>query len=55
MGFKDLDAFNVALLCKQVWRVITKPNLLLSKVMNAEYFPKGEFFDVTRKAIDSKI
>ncbi|XP_071933722.1 uncharacterized protein [Coffea arabica] len=27
LGFKDLEAFNTALLGKQVWRLITQPNL----------------------------
>lgn len=40
LGFKDLEAFNEALLGKQVWRLITKPNLLMSKVMKCRYFPK---------------
>ena len=40
MGFKDLEAFNQALVGKQVWRILTKPNLLVSKVLKAKYFPK---------------
>ena len=43
-GFKDLEAFNKALLGKQVWRLITKPNLLVSKVLKAKYFPKESIF-----------
>lgn len=38
LGFKDLEAFNLALLGKQVWRVITKPNLLMYKVLKSRYF-----------------
>ncbi|XP_027099029.1 uncharacterized mitochondrial protein AtMg00310-like [Coffea arabica] len=44
LGFMDLEAFNKALLGKQVWRVITKPNLLVSKVLKAKYFPKESIF-----------
>ncbi|XP_027099102.2 uncharacterized protein [Coffea arabica] len=33
LGFKDLDAFNKALLAKQLWRIICSPNLLMSKVI----------------------
>ncbi|XP_027121672.1 uncharacterized protein [Coffea arabica] len=44
LGFKDLMAFNVALLGKQVWRLITQPNLLISQVMRAKYFPRMSIF-----------
>nr|XP_027100870.1 uncharacterized protein LOC113719906 [Coffea arabica] len=40
LGFKDLEAFNQALLGKQMWRLITRPNLLVTKVLKAKYFPK---------------
>ena len=32
LGFKDLEDFNVAFLGKQLWRLITHPNSLLSRV-----------------------
>nr|XP_027101745.1 uncharacterized protein LOC113722690 [Coffea arabica] len=44
LGFKDLMAFNAALLGKQVWRLITQPNLLVSQVMKAKYFPSTSIF-----------
>ena len=37
IGFRDLEAFNTALLAKQIWRFITAPNLLVSRVMKAKY------------------
>lgn len=36
LGFRDLEAFNMALLSKQVWRLIPKPNLLMSQVMRSK-------------------
>ncbi|XP_027076996.2 uncharacterized protein [Coffea arabica] len=45
LGFKDLEAFNIALLGKQVWRLLTQPNLLVSKVLKARYFPKESIFN----------
>ena len=40
LGFLDLEAFNTALLGKQVWRLITQPNLLVSKVLKDKCHPK---------------
>nr|XP_027086544.1 uncharacterized protein LOC113708281 [Coffea arabica] len=44
LDFKDLQKFNKALLAKQVWRLITKPNLLVSKVLRAKYFHRDSIF-----------
>lgn len=38
-GFKSLYGFNVALLGKHVWKCIQKPDLLVSRVLKARYFP----------------
>lgn len=53
LGFKDLEAFNMALLAKQVLRIITKPNLLVSKVLKSKYFPRSNIFQADSKPIDS--
>ena len=37
LGFRDLEAFNEALLAKQLWQIISHPNLLMSKVIKAKY------------------
>ncbi|GER37118.1 RNA-directed DNA polymerase (reversetranscriptase)-related family protein [Striga asiatica] len=39
LGFHDILLFNEALILKQIWRVATKPNLLVSKVLKGKYFP----------------
>lgn len=39
MGFRDLRAFNLALLAKQACKLITEPNSFLSRVLKAKYFP----------------
>ncbi|XP_027075851.1 uncharacterized mitochondrial protein AtMg00310-like [Coffea arabica] len=44
LGFKDLVNFNRALLGKQIWRLPVDPNLLISKVLTAKYYPTSSIF-----------
>ena len=46
MGFKKLHEFNVALLGKQAWRILTRLDLLVSRVYKARYFPTCSFLEV---------
>jgi hypothetical protein len=41
LGFRDLHLFNMALLCRQAWRLLTCPDTLCSKVLKAKYFPRS--------------
>jgi hypothetical protein len=45
MGFKDLIAFNAAMLGKQAWKFITDGNSLVSGLFKSRYFPQSDFFD----------
>lgn len=38
---KDLYTFNLAMLGKQGWRLLTNPNSLCAKVMKARYYPNS--------------
>ncbi|KAK6141372.1 hypothetical protein DH2020_024889 [Rehmannia glutinosa] len=42
LGLRHLKAFNLALLCKQSWRILTCPTSLLAHVFKAKYFPRGD-------------
>jgi hypothetical protein len=41
MGFRDLHTFNLAMLAKQSWRLISSPDSLCARVLRAKYFPSG--------------
>ena len=42
LGFCDLRLFNLALLGKQGWNLLTKPRTLVARVFKEKYFPSGD-------------
>ena len=42
MGFRNLQAFNLAMLAKQAWRLLTRPDSLISRIYKARYFPHSD-------------
>ncbi|KAK6146582.1 hypothetical protein DH2020_020451 [Rehmannia glutinosa] len=42
-GFRNLRAFNMAMLSKQAWRLLTTPFSLLARVFKAKYYPDCDF------------
>jgi hypothetical protein len=50
MGFRDLHSFNLAMLAKQVWRLIDEPNSLCAQVLRAKYYPSGDLLKAGPKA-----
>ncbi|KAL4363000.1 hypothetical protein GQ457_04G024640 [Hibiscus cannabinus] len=47
MGFRNLHLFNIALLGKQIWQLISAPDFLFARVFRDRYFPSGKISDAT--------
>lgn len=45
MGFRDLFAFNKALLSKQVWRLLSNPNSMVSSLLRCKYYKNGSVLE----------
>ncbi|KAJ1285997.1 hypothetical protein BS78_03G320500 [Paspalum vaginatum] len=50
LGFRDLHLFNLALLSRQVWRLLTNPDTLCGQVLKARYFPNSNILQCVPKA-----
>ncbi|TYJ23009.1 hypothetical protein E1A91_A08G162400v1, partial [Gossypium mustelinum] len=44
LGIRDVRLFNMALLGRQVWRLINNTDSLCFKVLSSKYFPDGNIF-----------
>lgn len=43
MGFRQLHGFNLAMLGKQAWKLLTMPESLMTRLLKAKYFPSCSF------------
>ncbi|XP_074328182.1 uncharacterized protein LOC141666094 [Apium graveolens] len=48
LGFRDIYGFNLALLGKQCWSLIKRPNALVTRVLKARYYPSCHILDAKR-------
>lgn len=53
LNFRKLREWNLALLGKQVWRIVSNPNSLIGQFFKARYFPNNSFLEVNGKSNDS--
>lgn len=47
MGFRDLNAFNIALLAKQAWKIQENPSSLLARLYKGRYYNSSTFLQST--------
>jgi hypothetical protein len=45
MGFRDMRLLNQAMLARQCWRIVSKPNSLCARLLKSIYYPSGNFMD----------
>ncbi|GJN27875.1 hypothetical protein PR202_gb15931 [Eleusine coracana subsp. coracana] len=50
MGFRDLQSFNLAMLAKQIWRLLCEPNSLCARILRAKYYPDGRLLNAKAKS-----
>jgi len=43
LNFRGLEIFNLAMLGKQGWKLLTNSSSLLTRVLKARYFPRSGF------------
>ena len=48
IGFRDIQNFKTALLAKQLWRLIDKPDSLFARVFKGRYYRKSDPLDLIR-------
>ncbi|XP_024171571.1 uncharacterized mitochondrial protein AtMg00310-like [Rosa chinensis] len=53
LGFRTLFEFNMSMLAKQAWRVISNPESLVAQLYKARYYPYGNFWNVNAHATPS--
>jgi len=44
MGFRHFFGFNLAMLGKQGWNLLTNQDTIVTRIYKAKYFPKSDFF-----------
>lgn len=43
LGFREMTKFNLAMLAKQRWRILTNPNSFFAQILKSKYFSNVDF------------
>jgi hypothetical protein len=54
IGFRDMPFFNQAMLGKQGWRLLMRPDYLCARVLKGKYYPHGDFLSVSKRKWSSE-
>jgi hypothetical protein len=49
MGFPDLHCFNLAMLAKQIWKLVEAPDSLCAQILRAKYYPSSDLLHAELK------
>lgn len=55
LGFRDVELFNLALLARQVWRLLQEPDTLSARVLRARYYPGANILDASLGQAPSQV
>ena len=55
MAFRDMEIFNLALLARQAWRILTKDTSLSPRMLKAIYFPRSNLLEAELGSHPSQI
>ena len=47
LGFRELHEFNLALLSRQGWKLMTDPSSLIAQLYHAKYYPNSNFLNLS--------
>ena len=45
MGFRNIELFNLALLARQAWQLLTEPSTLSARILKAVYYPASTMLE----------